>query len=187
MRGSENTTTVQASRRFVKLHFWEYSYESTHGYSSTPSGLVMELNCLLWSKVEKKSVGCEGPSHGAGRVVIRLIFPLAEQLTASASNVPAQDSVHGEPKGYSGCFLVKRPSPKAAKSLHSVANTKREKMKSSPFTVASSFSSSGHRTTVLVFLADFPLSGGARLGPAFWAKSTPRQPEWPRGSPDRRS
>ncbi len=99
MRGSENALNVKASRCFVKRHFWNYSYESTHGYSSTPSGLVMEPSSLLWSKVEKKNIGGEGPKHGAGRVVIRFIFPLADQLTASACNAPAQVSVHGEPKG----------------------------------------------------------------------------------------
>ncbi len=99
MRGSDNTMNVQASGCFVKHHFWEYSYESTHGYSSTPSGLVMEPSSLLWSKVEKKNIGGEGPKHGAGRVVIRFLFPLAEHLTASACNAPAQVSVHNERKG----------------------------------------------------------------------------------------
>ena len=65
MRGSDNTMNMQANIYFVKHQFGKYSYERTHGYSSTPSGLVMEPSSLLWSKLEKKITG-EAPKHGAG-------------------------------------------------------------------------------------------------------------------------
>jgi hypothetical protein len=58
----------------------------------------MEPSSLLWSKLEKKIPG-EAPKHGAESVMIRFIFFLAEQLTASACHAPAQVAVHGEPKG----------------------------------------------------------------------------------------
>src|SRR6266849_2100862 len=66
---------------------------------------------------KKKKIAGEGPKHGAGRVVIRFIFPLAEQLTASASNTPAQVSFHGEPQKRIKEWFAARPLPKTGQVI----------------------------------------------------------------------